>query len=303
MSFLIGAIPGLVAVLAVTLFARGYHLLRSDPSDQLLASDLELLQGPERERAAGQGLLGRTADRLGTRVRRVLPDRVIAYLQRQIDLAGRPHGMSVDTLTASAMRWLILLSPVVVLALIWGAWLQLLLSAAVVIVLPLASLAGVARRRTETIDRDLPDFLDVLAVTVSAGLGFRSALQTVSQRFGGPLAEEMQHTLHQIANGATLRSAFVDLRARTGSSAMDEFVTAYLQSEELGAPLVDSLNQIAADIRKADAQRLRQKAAKTEPRVTLVVTIVMVPGCIILLVSGLVVAFGADQLGSMLSGG
>lgn len=210
--------------------------------------------------------------------------------------------MSVDTLLASAARWLIIVSPAMVLFLIQGNLLFLALSLAAVIILPLASLSGKARQRRELIDRDLPDFLDVLAVTVSAGLGFRSALATVAARFGGPLAAEMQHTLNQMDNGASLRSAFLDLRARTDSEAMDEFITAYLQSEELGAPMVDTLNEIAGDIRRADAQRLRQKAAQAEPRVTLIVTVVMVPGCIILIGTGMFVAFGADQLGSVLGG-
>ena len=302
MSVLIGAIPGVVAVLAVIIFFRGYHLLRSDPADQLQASDLELLTGIERERAEGQSLLGRTADRLGVRLRRALPDRVVGMLQRQIDFAGRPDGMSVDTLAAAAMRWLIILSPGMLLFAMQGQWAFILLGLMIVVVLPLANLSAKARKRTEQIDRDLPDFLDVLAVMVSAGLGFRSALATVAGRFGGPLAAEVQHTLHQMNNGASLRSAFLDLRARTGSESMEEFITAYLQSEELGAPLVDTLNQIAGDIRRADAQRLRQEAAKAEPRATFIVTVVMVPGCIILLGTGMFIAFGADQLGSVLGG-
>lgn len=302
MSLLIGAVPGLIAVLAVLLFVRGYHLLRSDPAEHLSTADIVLLTGPERSRAEGQGLLSRLADGLAVRARPALPDRLIGMLQRQIDLAGRPDGMSVDSLLANAARWLIIVSPAIVLFLMQGSLVFLALSVAVVIVLPLANLSGKARQRRELIDRDLPDFLDVLAVTVSAGLGFRSALATVAARFGGPLAAEMQHTLNQMDNGASLRSAFLDLRSRTDSEAMDEFITAYLQSEELGAPMVDTLNQIAADIRRADAQRLRQKAAQAEPRVTLIVTVVMVPGCIILIGTGMFVAFGADQLGSVLGG-
>lgn len=302
MNVLVGAVPGLIAVLAVVLFARGYHLLRSDPAEQLSTDDIVLLTGPERDRAEGQSLLNRLADGLAIRLRPALPDRLIRILQRQIDLAGRPDGMSVDSLVAGAARWLIIVSPAIVLFLVQGNLVFVLLCAVAVVVLPLAKLSGRARQRSEQIDRDLPDFLDVLAVTVSAGLGFRSALATVATRFGGPLAEEMQHALNQMANGASLRSAFLDLRARTGSEAMDEFITAYLQSEELGAPMVDTLNEIAGDIRRADAQRLRQKAAKAEPRVTLIVTVVMVPGCIILIGTGMFVAFGADQLGSVLGG-
>ncbi len=203
---------------------------------------------------------------------------------------------------AGSMKWLILISPAVLLFLMQGRFLFVLLSFAIIVVLPLAKLSGTARKRCEQIDSDLPDFMDVLAVTVSAGVGFRAALATVARRFGGPLAEEIELSLHQMNNGASLRSAFLSLRSRTDSESVDEFVSAYLQSEELGAPLADTLNQIAGDMRLATAQRLRQKAAKVEPRATLIVTIVMVPGAIILLAGGLFLALGGEDLGSIFGG-
>lgn len=302
MSFLVGAIPGLVALLVVVFLVRGYHLLRSDPSQHLLAEDFVLLRAEERKRSEGESGFQRLASALGSRLRMWLPARAIRWLQRQVDVAGRPNGMSVDSILTNAARWMIILAPVVVLAIVQADVLLVLLAVATVIILPLARLSGMARKRREQIDRDLPDFLDVLAVTVSAGVGFRSALATVAQRFEGPVGDEIVTVLHQINNGATVRSAFTSMRQRVDSEAMDEFVTAYLQSEELGAPLADTLNQIAAEMRKAAAQRMRQLAARIEPRVTLVITAVMVPGTMVLIAGGMYVALGADQLGAVFGG-
>ena len=92
------------------------------------------------------------------------------------------------------------------------------------------------------------------------------------------------------------------MRDRTRSDAVNEFVTAYLQAEELGAPLADTLNQIAADMRRANAQRMRQQAAKIEPRISLVMTMVLIPGALVILVGGMVLAMGADQIGGILGG-
>lgn len=302
MTFLVGAVPGLVALLVVVLAFRGYHLMRTDPSSHLLAEDFVLLREEERKRSEGQSLFARLSSSLGVRLRAVLPSRVIRWLQRQVDVAGRPNGMSVDSILANASRWIIILTPVVFLAILRANLVQILLAIAAVVVLPLARLSGLARKRREAIDRDLPDFLDVLAVTVSAGVGFRSALATVSQRFEGPVGEEITTVLHQINNGASVRAAFTSLRQRTDSAAVDEFVTAYLQSEELGAPLVDTLNQLAAEMRKASAQRMRQMAAKLEPRITMVVTAVMVPATIILIVGGMYIAVGGAELMSVFGG-
>ncbi|HYO19476.1 MAG TPA: type II secretion system F family protein, partial [Dermatophilaceae bacterium] len=73
-----------------------------------------------------------------------------------------------------------------------------------------------------------------------------------------------------------------------------EFVTAYLQSDELGAPMVQTLNQIASDMRKASAQRQRRKAARVAPRVTLVNSLVLVPGTLIVLLTGMLLGSGVD---------
>jgi tight adherence protein C len=194
-----------------------------------------------------------------------------------------------------------LVSPLALVFLLDGNLLMLLLALVVPALLPLAQLAGAQRKRQESLDRDLPDMLDVLAVTVSAGVAFRPALTRVGARFAGPLADELGLTLSQMANGASVREAFEDLRSRNSSEALGQFVTAFLQSEELGAPLTDALNQIALDMRRESAQRMRRKAARTAPRVTLVTSLVLVPGALVLVIAGLIVGSDVD-FGVLLGG-
>lgn len=297
MSWLVGTVPGVVAAVAVYLLLRGYRMLRTDPAADLAVEDIAILQGATQKRARSQGPVSAVAYRLAPRVRRLLPANAVAFLRRQVDQAGRPEGIDVDSVIARGVMWMLLVSPAVVIFVLQGRWLPVLMALAAILVMPLARLSTLARKRRERIDRDLPDFLDVLAVTVSAGIGFRQALGVVSERFGGPLSEEVTTTLHQITNGASVRSAFRAMRDRNTSESIEEFTTAYLQAEELGAPLVDTLNQIAADMRRASAQRYRQKAAAIAPRVTLLTTVVMVPGAMILLIVGLYIGSDLD-LGS-----
>ena len=297
MSWLVGTVPGVVAAVAVYLLLRGYRMLRTDPAADLAVEDIAILQGATQKRARSQGPVSAVAYRLAPGVRRLLPANAVTFLRRQVDQAGRPEGIDVDSVIARGVMWMLLVSPAVVIFVLQGRWLPVLMALAAILVMPLARLSTLARKRRERIDRDLPDFLDVLAVTVSAGIGFRQALGVVSERFGGPLSEEVTTTLHQITNGASVRSAFRAMRDRSTSESIEEFTTAYLQAEELGAPLVDTLNQIAADMRRASAQRYRQKAAAIAPRVTLLTTVVMVPGAMILLIVGLYIGSDLD-LGS-----
>jgi len=150
-----------------------------------------------------------------------------------------------------------------------------------------AWLHGTGRRRQEAIERGLPDFLDILAVCVSAGIAFRPALARVSESSEGPLREEMQLVLRQIALGAPRREAFDALRARNTSEGVGTFVTAVQQAEELGVPLTDALVDLARDMRQMAFQRARQRAQKATPRVSIVTTAVIAPGAVIIIIAGL----------------
>ena len=82
---------------------------------------------------------------------------------------------------------------------------------------------------------------------------------------------------------------------------MNSFVSAFLQAEELGAPLAESLSQIARDSRREASQRARRRAAQMVPRVTLIVSIVMVPPTILIIAVGLYLGSDID-LGGILGG-
>jgi len=150
------------------------------------------------------------------------------------------------------------------------------------------------RERKDAIDRTLPDFLDVLAVVVSAGLGFRQALDRVSEKYEGPWADELRITLRQMDMGVSRRQAFEELRKRNDSEQVAQFVTALQQGEELGAPIVETLIAIANDMRRTDAQNARRRAARAVPKATMVITTFMVPGTMVLLVAGFFIGSGTD---------
>lgn len=290
MSVVIPLVPAAVCLVAVLLFVRGWRLLRSDGMVGLDVGDLVLLR--KEQPPTRRGPLDRLAQQLVPGIRRLIGPSTVRWIQRQVDLAGRPDGATADTVLRRFAAWAIVVSPAMLLFLLQGQLLAMLLCVAVVLVMPAARLARTRRIRQERLDRDLPDFLDILSVTVTAGVGFRQALARVAQRFGGPLADEMTLTLNHIANGASRREAFTALRRRNDSEAISQFVTAFLQSEELGAPLAETLTQIAVDMRRSSAQRLRRRAAQAAPRVTLVTSLVLVPGAIILIAVGMYIGSG-----------
>ncbi|MBP8539026.1 DUF5936 domain-containing protein [Streptomyces sp. MK37H] len=282
----------LAAGLAVAGIAYGITLYRSEaklPSD--LAVALEV--GSSRTTAVGSAV-----DRLGMRyaplVLRLMGEKRVARVRRRIDLAGNPGGLTVDRYAARRAVYgalgfvgalVMLLKGQVLLALLLVAfglfWIEVGIWAAV-------------RERKEAIERTLPDFLDVLAVVVSAGLSFRQALDRVAEKYEGPWADELRITLRQMDMGVSRRQAFEELRKRNDSEQVAQFVTALQQGEELGAPIVETLIAIANDMRRTDAQNARRRAARAVPKATMVITTFMVPGTMVLLVAGFFIGSGTD---------
>lgn len=278
----------------------GLRMVRSDVLEGWDVDDIVLLRDQARKRRR-RGPLDWLAADLSRLLKRRLSAGNLAWLRRRVELAGRPDGMTVDSFLQLVVKYALALGFVAVLLFLLGNTVAGLLTLVAVPLLPFSRLAGHERRRREKIDADLPDCLDVLAVTVSAGIGFRAALGRVTRRFEGPLRDEMLQTLHELDVGVPRREAFAALRERCGSEPMNSFVSAFLQAEELGAPLAETLTNIARDTRREAAQAARRRAARTVPRVTLIVSMVLVPPTLLIVVVGMYLGSDVD-LGRVLGG-
>jgi tight adherence protein C len=295
--------PVLLALAATAVFLlglTGLRMARTDALDGWDVGDIMLLRDESKKRDR-RGPVDSLARLLAPRLARSLGPRTLARIRQRIELAGRPQGMTVETFLQLIVKYAIVFGFFAFCLFLLGNTFSALLCLVAVPLLPFSRLAGHQRRRQERIANDLPDFLDILSVTVSAGISFRTALGRVSQRFEGPLRDELLQTLHQLDVGVPRRQAFEALRDRCDSEPMDSFVSAFLQAEELGAPLATTLNNIALDMRRESAQAARRKAARTVPRVTLVVSIVLVPPTLLIIVVGLYLGSGVD-LGQVLGG-
>lgn len=279
---------------AVLGIVTGVRMMRAGTR---LPADLELAleMGSTRVTATGSAV-----DRLGIRlaplVLRMMGPRGVERKRLKIDQAGNPDGLTVDRYAARRAVYGLfgLLVTVIFLAAGWPlfAVLGLLFGAFAADALIWQG----ARARKEAIERTLPDFLDVLAVVVSAGLSFRQALDRVSMRYQGPWADELRITLRQMDMGVSRRQAFDELRRRNDSEPVKQFVTALQQGEELGAPIADTLIQIADDMRRTDAQNARRRAAKAIPKATMATLVFMVPATMIVIVTGMILGSGTDLL-------
>jgi tight adherence protein C len=115
-----------------------------------------------------------------------------------------------------------------------------------------------ARRRRERIRAALPDALDLLAVSVEAGLGFDGAISKLTEHMDGPLAEEFGLTLSEMRIGESRGEALRRLGERADTPEISSFTRAIIQADQLGTSLGRILRVQAADT------RLRRQAAAEE---------------------------------------
>ena len=118
------------------------------------------------------------------------------------------------------------------------------------------------KNRQERLLRDLPDTLDLLAISVEAGVGFEGALGIVCEHFDSPLADEFSRTLKEMELGLPRRDALQNLKKRTEVPELSNFVLALTQADVLGMPIGRVLKTQATEMRSKRRQWAREKAAK-----------------------------------------
>ena len=294
---------GLLTVLCLVLGLAAIPMLRdAGPVERLGGRVGGMREHTERTSVTAK-LVEAMAARLGPSLAPSLRSGRREALERKLDYAGRPAGMTVQRFIGRKAALTLLLG--------LGLGGVLLLIGAPPIIIPMLAVAGwfgpnvylsrAGRLRQEAIERTLPDFLDILAVSVRAGLGYRYALRRVSESLGGPVGEEMLTVLRQIDLGKDRRDAFLALRERNESDSLKSFVAAQVQAEELGVPLSEALNDIAIDMRRMANQQARRRAQRASPRVSLLVTTLIVPGSMILILLSIYFSMQGSE-GSLFGG-
>ncbi len=160
----------------------------------------------------------------------------------------------------------------------WPATLSLLPAAAALggglgMLVPPLVLARLAQRRRALIERQLPNVVDVLAVSLEAGLSFDSVVAFICERSETALALELRRYLADLRLGRSRREALLALVERTQSEGLRELAAAVIQADELGTGLARALRGQATALRTA--QRIRAEEHGRQAPVKLIFPIVL----------------------------
>ena len=215
---------------------------------------------PELDIPFARRIIVPTLDALTRLGRRLAPSNQNARIRRRLDLAGNPPYWDVDRVLAFKMLGLIV-------GLVLGLVIPYLLGASVLVTLGcalLASLLGytaptmavyqLGYNRTQQLRRELPDALDLMTISVEAGLSFDAALAQVARNTTGPMAEEFFRVLQEMQIGWGRAEAMRALSDRTDLPELRAFVLAMIQADAFGIPVANVLRIQADEMRVKRSQ-------------------------------------------------
>ncbi|HVA21529.1 MAG TPA: type II secretion system F family protein [Candidatus Micrarchaeia archaeon] len=266
---LVGIGVGLLAAAGVTLVAMG--MMRRSSVDLLDARLAVYEQAPLKRsldevdlaRPLSDRLVRPVLERLGQRLARLQPGDQAQRVQELIGQAGRPLGLTPSTYIAMQVTGAVVGAGVFAgLAYVLGfpAPLGLIFGIVVGYMGPQYWLKRRATKRRKLMLLALPNALDLLTITVEAGLGFDAALARVVEKFDNPLTEEFAQVLNEIRLGRPRGEAMLDCGRRSGVEELNAFVQALVQSEQLGVGIARVLRIQSEDMRRRRRQRAEEKA-------------------------------------------
>ena len=156
-------------------------------------------------------------------------------------------------------------------------------------VLPLTYVQRRARRRIETIDRALPDLVDLITVMIEAGLSFPQALRLASRQFGPPLGDELKLTLQEQTMGLSIEEALTHMAERADTPAMRSFVRTMAQGERMGISLGQIMRNLAHEMRARRRSKAEERAQKTPVLMLFPLVFLIFPSLFIVLMTPAVI--------------
>jgi tight adherence protein C len=218
-----------------------------------------------------------------------IDERQASAIQHRLNLAGNPHRwtpsdfLGVKTLGAligAGLIFLLLTAARQPGMAIIGAGVGALIG----FMLPELYLRQLIGQRKDEILRALPDALDLLCISVEAGLGFDGALSRLVQKTDNALTREFGKALQEVRVGRPRREALREVIARTDVPDLANFISAVVQADQLGVSVTQVLSVQSDQMRVSRRQRAQEKAAQAPLKMLFPMMIFIFPAlCVVIL--------------------
>lgn len=235
------------------------------------------------------------ADKIAAKLAKLTPASFRAQAEELVDQTNNFNGMGLS-------GFMLFLGASTIFFFLLGLWLvhsknmplvkSFLIFGAFIVAgmyVPFFVLRRMVEERQEAIRQSMPDVLDLLCVSVQAGLGFDGAMGKVTAKMKGPLIEEFERLLQELRMGITRRNALNRLAKRCGIEEMKLFTAALIQAEKLGVGTAQVLEIQSENMREMRRQRAKEKAAKLPVNIIFPTTVFIFPALFIVVLGPAIV--------------
>jgi tight adherence protein C len=264
-----------------------------------LGSEAELYAGapPTMERVQTpllNRIFGPVVKGLRHNLSRLYPSQDIDRVHADLLKAGLTGSMRAEEYVAVQVGSVMLGIGIGLVALISGI-VKVKLGLAILFILPM--LGGLVpswwlrhriKARREQVTNDLPDLLDLMTISVAAGLGLEQAMQVSCARFESPVCHELRLTLREMELGLSRQDALENMKLRTDIDDLVTFAVVLAQADALGLPIGRVLQAQADEMRDKRRQRAREKAAKVPVKILFPLALCFLPAIMIVILGPIV---------------
>jgi tight adherence protein C len=289
-TFLTIFLIGVVVDMALSSRRRYVSVLRTQVGET--ADSIASLREQQLKSSVLDRLVFPFAGKVVGSVARLTPLDLYARTNRLIVLAGNPPALTAERIVAFKIVFGIagLVLGFMAAPLLPFHGMIITVGAAVLFMLmgytaPSASLAARASKRQKEIRKAMSDTMDLLTISVEAGLGFDAALAQVVKNVPGPLSEEIARLLQEMQIGVTRAEALHHLNDRTEVPELDGFVLSMIQADKYGVGVAKVLRAQSTELRQKRRQRAEEVAQKV-PLKLLFPTIFMILPALFIVILG-----------------
>ncbi len=228
----------------------------------------------EMEKPLGQRLTAPMRRWLDRQMMRMTPEAQAAHYRRQLDFAGNPMnldpaGLQTLRIAAAAALGAIGTAVGMFIGTPFGTGIALVVGVAVGFYLPVIWLDQVVRERRTELEATLPNALDVVAISMEAGLGLDRALEQLVRHQDDSLTLLLARALREIQLGRPRAAALVEMAEATGIDDFTSLIRGILYAERTGVPISRTIAAHAAQMRVKRRLKIRTEAARASLKILL----------------------------------
>jgi tight adherence protein C len=263
---------------------------RSVAAVQALDSAPSVLK-EEIERPFAERVIAPLGERMVGLGRRLVRADTARKIQYRLNIAGNPPAWDVNRILGLKVLGLALCAALGFLYLLGTGWpfyrvvVATLLAAAFGYVLPNILLYNAGQKRANLMRNALPDAMDLLTISVEAGLGFDAAVSRVAKNGNGPLNQEFARLLQEMQIGMGRVDAMRAMAERTSLPDLKSFCLAMVQADSLGIPIARVLRIQSQEMRTKRRQRAEEKAQQVPVRIMIPLVLFILP-CLFIVILG-----------------